>query len=235
MKQSLAWLVLLCSPICWSSYSLEPLLNKINLQFNAEQWITTKTALVNISVDAAVTDKGIERIQNEVMSKLKQFSSQEWHILSFDRQQDKSGLESVHLVAQARLLQNDLANLRERAKAMSKPGETYTIDTIQFTPNEEEIKAANVIMRNQIYQQAKTEIETLNKTYPEQHYYLHQIDFITQTPPAPMLFAAKAAVLSPKVNDLNVGNKGMLQANVILAAMHPLMQQQLQQAKTTSP
>lgn len=123
-------------PVC-ADVNLEPLLNKVTLQLRAEQWVTTKTALVNVGVNAAVTDQGIEKIQNDVMQKLNKLSDKgEWHIVSYNRQLDRSGLESIQMTAQARLPQSELANLRDKAKSLSKPGETFTIDAVQFTPSD---------------------------------------------------------------------------------------------------
>lgn len=214
--------------------SLEPLLNKVVLQLQAEQWITTKTALVNVIVNAAVADRGIEKIQNDVMQKLKQLADGDWHILSYDRQLDRSGLESLQIVAQARLMQNQLGNLRDKAKAISKPGETYTIDAVQFTPSDEEIRQANFNLRQEIYQQAKLEMDTLNKTYTDQKFYVHEVNFIMQpmtqfgAQPPQTLMARTAAVAEMKASPpLTVGNKAQLQATIIIAAMPDLIMQKL--------
>lgn len=211
----------------WAETSLEPLLNQVSLNLKAEQWVSTKTASVTIVVNAALTDQGIEKIQNEVMQKLTQFSSSaEWHIVSFERQQDKSGLESVQITASARLTQADLTNLRGKAKAMSKPGETFTIADVQFTPSDEELKQANISLRNNIYQQAKAEVDALNQTYSDQKFYLHRIDFV------PMMgMAAENNVMMVKMAGapapLQVGNKQTLQATVTLAAMPEQVAQRL--------
>ncbi len=216
-------LIALFSIPTWADVNLDPLLNKVTLTLQSEQWVTTKTALVEVAVNASVTDQGIEKIQGTVLDKLKQFSDKsEWHIISFNRQQDKSELESIQINAQARLPQTDLANLRSKAKTMSKPGETYTVSNVQFIPSEDEIRAANAVLRNQIYQQAKTEIDVLNKAYPDQKYYVHQIDFQDMSPRSMPIPLTAASVMMNKVVSaapFTVGNKVQLQAMVVLAAM----------------
>lgn len=225
--------LLISSPIWAQDISLEPLLNKITLQLHAEQWLTTKTALVDVGINAAVSDQGIEKIQNQVMQKLSQFSSNaEWHIISFDRQLDKSGLETIQITAQARLQQSELGNLRDKAKSISKPGETYTIDNVQFVPSEEEIRQANNLIRANIYQQAKAEIDAINKTYPDQKYYLHQIDFTTTNPIVPMparnsfVKVAGAGAPAPRMS-LAVGNKAEVTAFVVFASLPDQVAQKL--------
>lgn len=220
--------LLSCSAV-WADGNLEGLLNKVTLSLQAEQWVTTQTALVSVMVNAAVTGQGLEQMQSDVLQQLKRLSDKgDWHIVSFERQQDKSGLESIQILAQARLQQAELGNLRDKAKSISKPGVTFTINNVQFTPNDEELRQANAMLRSNIYQQAKVEIDTLNKTYPDQRYYLYQIYFMNAEAPMPMaqnaLFGkarmdmSMAAQAVPAPQPLSVGNKLQLQASVVIAS-----------------
>jgi hypothetical protein len=212
----------ICSLIlssAWANDQKETPLNKVILPLNAEQWLTTKTALVSVSVNAAVADQGIEKVRGNVMQKLLQIASKgDWHVVSFNRQQDPSGLESVQISAQARLDQVDLNGLRNKAKSISKAGETYTISSIEFTPSNDEIRVANTALRANIYQQAKTEIDSLNAMYPTQKYYLHKIDFMMMGPmPVAMqknaMYAADMAAPA-----MAVGDKASMSATVEIAS-----------------
>ena len=211
------------STSAWADTNFEPLMNKVTLQLTANQWITTKSALVNVAVNASVTDQAIEQMQGMVLNKLGQLAKGEWHIMSFNRSLDKSGLESIQILAQARLPQAELGNLRNNAKRISKPGETYTIDSVQFTPSDEEFRQGNIQLRNDIYQQTKNEIDTLNKNYPEQKYYLNRIDFGSYGPISPMplnqMYMKSEALAAAPARPMNVGNKVELQASVILASL----------------
>lgn len=225
-------LMLFFSTPLWADISLEPLLNTVILQLQAEQWVTTQTALVSVNINAAVSDQNIINMQNNIMQKLKTLSEGDWHIVSFNRQQDQSGLESIQITAEARLPQANLGALRDKAKAMSKPGETYIIENVQFVPSEDEIRQANIQLRNSIYSQAKSEIDVLNKSYTDQKYYLHQINFISGLQPMPMAHSnvmymkAAAGGVAPAAR-LQVGNKATLQATVILASMPDQVAQHL--------
>lgn len=240
MKRSY-WIIvsLLFSVPVWADNNLEPLLNKVTLQLQAEQWVPTKTALVSIGVNAAVASRGIEQVQADVQKKLATLSSKaDWHLVSYDRQLDKSGLETIQISAQARLPQPDLLNLRDSVKTMSKPGETYTIENIQFTPDDDEIKQSNITLRNNLYEQAKAEIDALNKIYPEQKYYLHQINFITVPPVMPMAMM-RSEMAMPKMGGglaapMPIGNKVELHATVVVAAMPEQVTQKLAHASTTT-
>lgn len=223
-------LLLLSTSVC-AEEKTDALLNKVILPLTAEQWITTKTALVDIGVSAGVSDQGIEKIQNNVMQKLRQFSAKaEWHIISLNRQQDKSGLENIQITAEARMDQSELNGLRDKAKSISKAGETYTVDNIQFTPSDDEVRAANSALREKIYIQANLEIDALNKFYPTQKYYLHKIDFLPMPSIMPMakniMYTMQAANVSMTA-PLIVGNKTVLQALVELASTNELPAQKI--------
>jgi hypothetical protein len=221
---SLLLCVVFISPV-WADVMLEPLLNQVSLQFSAEQWVTTKSALVTVAVNASVNDSGLEKIQNEVLTKLNDISNQgEWHIVSFDRNQDQSGLERVQILAQVRLDSAHLSGLRDKAKSISKPGETFTIDNVEFSPSADELRVTNTALRNDIYQQIKAELADLSKLYPEDKYYLHNVSFLTDMSVQPVsaykVNAMVSTTASPqpmRANTISVGAKLKITANVILA------------------
>lgn len=216
--------MMLALPV-WADTDLSTLLNKVSLQLKASKWVTSTSADVFVGVNAAVTDAGIEQIQNQVLNQLKSLSAAgEWHIVSYTRSQDKSGLESIQISAEARLPQSDLVNLRGKAKSISKPGVTYTIDDVQFTPSDDELTQANVALRAMIYQQAKAEIDALNKMYPDQKYYIYRIDFIMQPIVMPMAMARTMNVAAAVAAPLNVGNKMDMTATVTAASVPDLLQ-----------
>lgn len=226
-------LTILFSLPVWADIDLGPLLNKVTLQFQSEQWVTTKTALVYVGVNAAVSDQDIGNVQANVLNKLKQLSDKgDWHVLSFNRQLDQSGLESIYISAQARLPQSELSGLRNKAKTISKPGETYTIDNVQFVPSDDETRQANTLLRNDIYQQVKTEVDTLNKLYPDQKYYVYSIDFSGNSPVMPMAMemntmAAAKMVANRPAPAIPVGNKAQMTATVVIASLPAVVVQKI--------
>ena len=211
----------------WADNDLSALLNKVSFPLRAEKWVTTTTAAVYVGVNASVSDAGIEKIQSQTLGQLQRLSNQgEWHIISYNRQEDKSGLESIQIRAEARLPQTELTNLRSRAKSISKPGNTFTIDDVQFSPSNTEITAANVLLRGLIYLQAKAEVDALNKLYPEQKYYLHRVEFVSTSIVMPMMaMSMKRNQGADTVNSdlLNVGNKMEMMANITVASMPDIL------------
>lgn len=232
MKKMIVLLFAAVISNAWASTHLASLLNRVSLQLHTEQWVTTKTALVTVTVHAALRDQGVGDIQNTIMQKLNSLQNANWHIVSFERQQDQSGLESVQITAEARLSQPQLPTLRARAKAITKPGENYKVSGIEFVPSDDELRQAKLNMRQNIYLQVKQEVDMLNRTYPSQNYYVHQIDF-TETPRSlpierPMR-ATASAQFSQENQPMDVGNKQVLNAHVVIASLPKEISQQLQQ------
>lgn len=218
-------LVLSCLPLSYAlaDVSYDPLLNTVVLQLNAEQWVTSKTAVLTVGVNASVSDMGLEKIQSEVITKLNQISNKgTWHIVSFNRSLDQSGLERVQISAESRLTSSDLVGVREKAKALSKPGETFTIDNVAFTPSDAELRDANTQVRNNIYQQINNEIINLNKLYPDQKFYLHTVSFLGDVAPMPQgsvaMYMQKSTGTINGSGALPVGDKLKITATVTLAS-----------------
>lgn len=217
------WWILLLSLFCvfpvWADTPLEPLLNTVTVTLTAEEWVTSKTALVSIGINASVNDRDLGNMQNHLLETLKQLSNNaDWHIVSFNRSLDQSGLEKIQAVGQARLPSNALGSLRDKTKSISKPGETFTLDNVQFIPSEIELRDATNTLRNNIYQQAKAEIDQLDKLYPDQKYYLHQIDFLNEMTPVQNTLFIKTGMSTMANANLAVGNKLKMVATVVLAS-----------------
>jgi|GEM_PF-4384496 len=169
----------------------------VEVQLQAEQWVSTTSALVTISADATLNSKdskndkngGFTQTRKQLLQKFNEIASDTtWNITAFNTSQSGSGLDQVHLEAQARLPENRLANLRTKAKDLSEPGLTLRLVSIDFSPSIPEVEAAKANLRSTIYNEAKIEVTRINKIYPEQNYVLRSIYFQqTSATPIPML------------------------------------------------
>ncbi len=163
-----------------------PALNIVHYQTSVEQWVTTKTALVTVGVDASLNQGGMDNLQQQVNESLKELASNvTWQMTDYERNQDSSGLERVHIEEQARLTSDQLTNLRSQTDKLSKPGIKYSIIDIQFTPSLAEIQTAQDNLRSQLYTKVKQEIELVDKTY-DQEFYVHDLEFYPGDMPVPM-------------------------------------------------
>ena len=196
-------------------------LNLVTFQLNAEQWVTTQTAKVIVNINAAMGTTGLANVHQDVIQRLELLSQKAaWHVTSFRRSQDSSGLERVIVRAEARLPESALAKLRDSAKRISRPGLKVTIADIQFTPSWKEIQGVRAVLRSKIYGLAKKELAHLNKVYPEQHYQLHKLTFMQgNVLPTQVLTRSFAATGGAKISrPMSVSNKIYMMAAVTLAA-----------------
>lgn len=200
-------------------------LNQVVFEVSAEQWITTKTAKVIVTVNATMNEEKAAGLYQNINQKLgKVVDNTAWHITNIERTQDKSGLEQATITAEARLTDAQIANLRSRLQSISKAGENYSIAGIEYTPTLIERETAETALRNQLYQQIKNELAQLNVVYPNQKFVVHNISFSENRNapvPGPVMFAAamEKTAVSSNANTLAVSNKLQLTARVILGSV----------------
>lgn len=163
-----------CKSLAISDFIDEP---TVTLELRAEQWVTTKTALVTVSVDATLDKSNAIVVREEIMKRLSEEVAKDasWNITTFSSSQNESGLEQLHVEATARLDENLLANLRERVKNITKPGLTFKVNNIDFSPSLEELEKTKAELRANLYKEALAEAGHLNAIYPDKKYYVHSI------------------------------------------------------------
>ncbi|WP_019217614.1 hypothetical protein [Legionella tunisiensis] len=210
------------------SYAITPppktVLDKVMYQVSAKQWVTTKTALLTVNINATLTNADLVKARADIMSNLAKIAGGEWHLTQFDRSQDSSGLEKLYVVAQARVPQASLTDIYKNAKNVSKPGATYDIGAVEFKPSLEEIQQIKAQLRQRLYEEVKTEVGQLNKVYPNQNYSLNRLIFldgeVAASQPraykeANTMFTAAVAAPAPA---LTVSNELVMSALVELAS-----------------
>jgi hypothetical protein len=199
MKQVATVLALMMlSPLTFSQTILPPppppslVLDKIMFQTSAKQWVTTQTALLNVAIDVTLTNADLVKARADIMTNLNKIAKGDWHLLSFDRSQDSSGLEKVNVQAQVRVTQSVLTDIYQSAKSVSKPGAQYSINGIDFKPSLDEVQVVQAAVRKQLYQQVNDELARMNKAYPTQNYSVSTIMFLDgDNPQPPVAYQAK--------------------------------------------
>ncbi len=194
-------------------------LDKINFQLSSKLWVSTQAALLSVSVNASLNSSDVVKARGDMLEKLAKIAPGDWHIIQFDRFQDNSGLEKLAVTAQARINQNQLAHLYDKAKAVSKPGEIYQITGIEFKPDLVEIQKAKAVLRQTLNQQIQQELARLNQTYTEQHFTVSAIEYQDERGPGPMqeqpmLMATGTRTQHPGPASLAVSNELVMTAVV---------------------
>lgn len=209
------------SASAWAQDPCTGILPQVTLQLTAEQWVTTQTAKVSVALDALLNKEQLAKAQDNFQAALKKIAPEAvWHITEFTRSPSKTNLEQLHAVAEARLTDDAIAGLRDRAKAQNTEGQTYTVQDIVYTPTTDEVSATQAKLRAQIYQQAKAELDRLNTVYPKPGYSLYNINFINVTvQPGPMAAKMNTMVaMAREIPSVSLSQQMTQDALVILAA-----------------
>lgn len=152
-------------------------LDTVSFQVAAKQWVNTQTALLIVNINATLTSADLVKARADMMNKLSKIANGDWHLSQFDRSQDNSGLEKLHVQAQVRIAQDRLTSIYQSAKSVSVPGATYEIASVEFTPSLDEVQQVRTQLREKIYQMVRDELARLNKIYEGQTYTLNSLVF----------------------------------------------------------
>ncbi len=204
---------------------MPPVADQIVLQLAAEQWVETATAEVTVSIEAALGGADAARTRSAMRDALVSLAPEaDWRFLRFDRSVDASGLERWSAAARARLPEDALDGLVDRAAAESVPGLQLELAGIDFTPTLAEIEAARGELRTRLYRQAEAELERLAEVFPDRGFRLARVEFGAGAPPQPVprafrADAAEAASAAPA--PVAVSRQLRLEARVILSELVP--------------
>ena len=225
MKQVAGMLALMAiSPFALASDVIPQLvLDKILFQMSSKQWVTTQTALLNVNINVTLNNADLVKARADIMNSLNKVAKGDWHLISFDRSQDNSGLEKLFVQAQARVDQSTLTDIYQNAKSVSAPGAKYDIGGVEFKPSLEETQAIRVKIREQLYQQVNEEISRMNKAYPTQNYSVSNLVFVEggngiQAPRAYQAKEMNAMVMAEAPAPLTVSNELIITAMVEAAS-----------------
>lgn len=222
MKNKMLFLVLMLFSLV--AFAKDDAGSSVVLQLQNEQWVTTNTAEVIIGIDATLDKLGLLQARDNVLKNLTLLAKADWHLTEFNQIQNESGLEQLHIVANARVSEALLAGLRDQAKVMSKPGLAFHVLAINFTPSLGEIESAKANLRSDLYAAVQDEVVRLNKVYHDQKYIIHSINFSDAQPPMPMMAMNSLAVMGDAADKtksaatiLAVSTKIQMSATVELA------------------
>lgn len=226
IMRKIAWILglMVLTPFVWADNETPDLvLDKVFFQVSAKKWVTTQTALLNVSINATLSNADLVKARADIMDSLNKIAKGEWHLVQFDRSQDSSGLEKLYVQAQARVDQSALTNIYQNAKSVSKPGAKYEISGVEFKPSLEETQVVRAKIREQLYQQVNDEIDRMNKAYPKQNYSVSNLVFFEgdNIPQQPRAYQAKemnALVMAAAPAPLTVSNELILTAMVEAAS-----------------
>jgi len=223
LKGSKGVLPLVAIVALWTAPALArgPADDRIVLDLAREGWVETKTAEVVLAVNATLKQEESANVRQTILAALQKLSPDaDWRITTFNRNADRSGLDSWYVEAQARIDDTGLDGMRAAADKASQPGMTITVNAINFTPTLAEVEATRAALRQAIYKDAQAELDRVNAAFPDAHYRINLVNFtgraVAPVPQPQFMARADAVAAAPKA--IAVEDRIQLQATVVLAA-----------------
>lgn len=201
--------------------------DRIVLTVTEEAWVETDTARVVAEIKTLITDETAGEAASNPAAILDQVGLGHWHITGSHRQQTDTGFEELLIVAEARLAQDMLAGIYERAESASEKGRTVRILAVDFSPSLAEREATAAQLRKAIYARAASEAKAIAEQFPDQGFRVHQVHFQDGSEVVRPMVAAKNRMFSadaptesgasPQPSQ-QVSERMTLSASVVIAA-----------------
>lgn len=211
----------------------------IAVTLSSEGWVQAKAARVTVSVNAAVVGEKASSTRDNMIKAVGDLASKtEWRLISFNRNQDQTGIEQWYAVFEARLPESELGGIQAKAKAASKTGMQLAVQSVDFSPTLAEFEAVRAQIRKDLMAQATKELENVNAAYPDRKFRIAQISFggaggIMQ--PQVMMMKGRMAMMDAQVaaapqmegvtnsmGGVETSQKIEMTANVTFAALAPV-------------
>ncbi len=220
MKKILTMILILCLiPTAYAKrHGQSKPSSKVMYRLSMEQWVSTQSATVTVSANLSLKSTALAKARKALLSKLNTIAKADWHITQFNRSKDNSGLERLSVQAQARLPESALDGLRDKTARISRPGESFQIQQINFMPSLAEMQAGKSALRDKIYEQVNAEITRLNSAYPPLKFKVKMINFIPGYMRARRQQAGAMKTFALAQAPMSVSNKLKLTAIVIVTA-----------------
>ncbi|SLN23509.1 hypothetical protein [Oceanibacterium hippocampi] len=190
--------------------------DEIVLRMVSERWVESTDATVRVAIAAAFQASDSSDVRGRALAALDAMAPQaNWTITSFDQSEDSSGLERWNILAEARIAENALGGMRDRATKASEPGLKLTLAGIEFTPTLAEREAATAAVRREIYGRVTQEIAALNETFKDRSFTVSRVNFVPETS-----YAAQPRMALMKESDgaMAVSAKLVVNAEVVIRA-----------------
>lgn len=153
--------------------------NQITLQLQEEGWVTSKTALVTVGIQAATSkDDSVQLIQ-QITNKLKSVitDSSPWKLVGLSTEKNSAGLMAISATMNARLNNDQLTQLQGAIDKLNKAGEQFTIQNIDYQPQLSEISAEKTRLRDLIYHDVLEQQKVINTAFSSTNYQLQTLMF----------------------------------------------------------
>ncbi len=179
-KFKLSLIAFACASVFTVSYADDQnCQNQISMQLQEEGWVTSKTALVIVNIQAATSKDSSSKLIAQVTNKLKSIvtDSTPWRLIDLATEKNSAGLLAISAKMSARLNNDQVAQLQSAIDTLNKAGEQYKIENIDYQPQLSEIAAENTRLRSLIYGDVLEQQKAINSAFTGVSYQLQTLNF----------------------------------------------------------
>jgi hypothetical protein len=227
-KLKMSLISIACASILTTTYGDQPSCqNQISLQLQEEGWVSSETAQVMVSIQAATSKNNVSVLIETITGKLKSLVKQSvsWRLVDLSTQKNSAGLFAVSAQLSARLSSDQLAQLQSTIDSLNKAGEQYKIEGVDYQPTLQEIAAENSRLRVLMYKDLLEQQKLINAAFPSANYQLQLLSFDSAyagTPAPVMMYAgANTARQITANNAMPFSQHVILNASITFGSLNP--------------
>ncbi|MES2204303.1 MAG: hypothetical protein V4496_03695 [Pseudomonadota bacterium] len=197
----LSLLGIICASVFVTSYAdHQSCQNQISMQLQEEGWVSSTTAQVTVSIQAATNKDNSSEVVASITKKLKSVVNEKdpvaWRLVDLSTEKNSAGLFAISAKMSARLNNAQLTQLQNMIQSLNKAGEQYKVDSIDYQPTLAEIADENTRLRVLLYKDVLGQEQIINSAFADKKYQLQTLSFdspYTATPRPMVMFAGNAA------------------------------------------
>lgn len=189
----LSLLGIICASVFVTAYADDQnCQNQISMQLQEEGWVSSSTAQVTVSIQAATNKDNSSAVVASITKKLKGLVKEavSWRLVDLSTEKNSAGLFAISAKMTARLNNGQLTELQNAIESLNKAGEQYKVVGIDYQPTLAEMADENTRLRVLLYKDLLEQERYINSAFPNTKYQLQILKF-----DAPYVAAARPVMM----------------------------------------
>ena len=197
--------------------------DQISMQLQEEGWVSSSTAQVTVSIQAATNKDNSSAVVASITKKLKSVVKEaiSWRLVDLSTEKNSAGLFAISAKMSARLNNAQLTELQNAIESLNKAGEQYKVEGIDYQPTLAEIADENTRLRVLLYKDILGQEQIINSAFSDKKYHMQTLTFDSPYVAAPrpvMMYAAANARQAPAASSTPFSQQLILTANVTFSS-----------------
>lgn len=200
--------------------------NQISMQLQEEGWVSSHSAEVTVSIQAASSKNNVSAQIEGITNRLSHLitPSASWRLVNLSTQKNNAGLFTISAQMSTRLDNDQLSQLQANIDSLNKAGEQYKIDGVDYQPTLAEFALEHTRLRGLIYKDILEQQKNINDVFSNESYSLQSLTFdppYTNSPKPMLMFASVGNTRQAAASEnLPFSQEVMITANIVFASSH---------------